>query len=79
MQPVEVRILHMAECPATPATVRLVEDVARSLDVPIVLETVLVETSDQAQTLQFLGSPTVQVAGRDIEPEAGDRQDFGLT
>ena len=79
MRSVKVRILHLAECPATPATVRLVADVARVLGVPIGLETVLVETPEQAQALAFLGSPTVQVEGRDIEPEVGDRQDFGLT
>jgi hypothetical protein len=79
MSPVKVRILHLAECPATPPTARLVEDVARALAVPIILESTLVETAEQAQGLAFLGNPTVQVEGRDIEPEVGDRQDFGLT
>jgi hypothetical protein len=69
----------MVECPATPATVRLVESVARNLDIFIALEQILVDTPEQAQALAFLGSPTLQVEGRDIEPEARDRQDFGLT
>ncbi|MFA5026431.1 MAG: hypothetical protein WC713_01015 [Candidatus Methylomirabilota bacterium] len=69
----------MADCPATPPTVRLVEETARGLRVPIALERVLVETPEQARVLGFLGSPTVRVEGRDIEPEARDRQDFGLT
>ena len=79
MQPVKVRVLHLAECPATPATVRLVEEVARTLGAAINLESILVETPEQAQALAFLGSPTVQVEGRDIEPELRSRQDFGLT
>ncbi len=79
MQPVKVRVLHMAECPATPTAIRLVEDVARSLSVQIAVESFLVETAEQAQAFGFLGSPTVQVEGRDIEPEARARQDFGLT
>ena len=74
-----VRVLRMEGCSATPATIRLVEDVASALGTPIALESVLVETPEQAETLAFLGSPTVQVDGRDIEPEARDRQDFGLT
>ena len=37
------------------------------------------ETPEQAEALAFLGSPTVQMEGRDIEPEARTRQDFGLT
>lgn len=79
MRPLRVSILHMADCPATPPTVRLVEETARGLRVPIALERVLVETPEQARVLGFLGSPTVRVEGRDIEPEARDRQDFGLT
>jgi hypothetical protein len=69
----------MADCPATPATIRLVKDIARAMGVRINLETVVVETQEQAETLAFLGSPTVQVNGRDIEPEARTRTDFGLT
>jgi hypothetical protein len=79
MRSVRVRILHLAECPATPPTARLVEEVARAMAVPIILESTLVETAEQATVLAFLGSPTVQVEGRDIEPDAHDRQDFGLT
>jgi hypothetical protein len=79
MQSVRVRILHMEGCFATPPILRLVREIAGAVDVPIILETVLVETPEQAQTLGFLGSPSVRVEGRDIEPAARDRQDFGLT
>ena len=79
MQPVKVCILHMVDCPATPPTIRLIEEVARALGLPIALEPVLVDTPEQAEALAFLGSPTVQINGRDIEPEARDRRDFGVT
>jgi hypothetical protein len=79
MEPLRIRILHMTDCPATPPTIRLVEGVAQSSGVSILLEPVLVETPEQAAALSFLGSPTVRVEGRDIEPEARDRRDFGLT
>jgi hypothetical protein len=69
----------MMDCPATPGTIRLVEGVARDMGISIALEQVLVDTPEQAQALAFLGSPTVQVEGRDIEPEARIRKDFGLT
>jgi len=49
------------------------------LGTPITLESVLVETPEQAEALAFLGNPTVQVEGRDNEPDARTRQDFGLT
>ena len=74
-----VKVLYMEGCPATPAAVDLIRDVALGLGVSISLERVLVETADQAAALRFLGSPTVQVDGHDIEPEARDSLDFGLT
>lgn len=79
MQPIKVRGLSMAECPPAAATIQLLEDVAGAMGISIALESILVETVEPAQALAFFGSPTVQVAGRDIEPEASDRQDFGLT
>jgi len=79
VQPVRIQVLHMTECPATPGTIRLVEGVARAMGILIALEEVLVDTLEQAEALAFLGSPTVQVDGRDIEPEARTRTDFGLT
>lgn len=79
MEAVRIRVLHMAECPATPGTICLVESVARELGTSIAVEQVRVETPAQAEALAFLGSPTVQVNGCDIEPEARSRTDFGLT
>jgi hypothetical protein len=37
-----------------------------------------VESDDDAQRLRFLGSPSVRVDGRDVEPGADDRGDYGL-
>jgi hypothetical protein len=37
-----------------------------------------VETPQQAEALRFLGSPTVRVDGRDVEPGADARRDYGL-
>ena len=75
----QVKVLYMEGCEATPPTVELIQDVAAGLGVSVSLERVLVETADQAAALRFLGSPTVQVDGQDIEPEARDSLDFGLT
>ncbi len=37
------------------------------------------DTPTLAKAFAFLGSPTVRVGGRDIEPEGQARTDFGLT
>ena len=74
-----VKVLYMEGCPATPPAVDLIRDVAAELGISVSLEQVLVENAKQAAALRFLGSPTVQVDGHDIEPEARDSLDFGLT
>ncbi len=37
-----------------------------------------VESEEAAAAERFLGSPTVRVDGRDVDPGAADRDDFGL-
>jgi hypothetical protein len=37
-----------------------------------------VESEEDARRSRFLGSPTVRVDGRDIEPGADRRTDYGL-
>jgi hypothetical protein len=37
-----------------------------------------VTSPEDAAALRFLGSPTVRVDGLDVEPAAGQRDDFGL-
>ena len=74
-----VTVLYMQGCPATPPTVELIRDVAAEFGVSISLERVRVETPDHATATRFLGSPTVQVDGHDIEREARNAVTFSLT
>jgi hypothetical protein len=53
---------------------RLVETSHVELD----LETRRIETEGEARQARFLGSPTIRVNGRDIEPGAEARSDYGL-
>jgi hypothetical protein len=79
MPTVQVRVLHMAGCPSTPPAIRLIEEAASALGVPITLESVLIETAEQAQRHKFLGSPSVRVEDLDIEPEGCVSHHFALT
>lgn len=47
-----------------------------NIDAEIVLRNV--PDDEHAQHERFLGSPTIRVAGRDIDPGAADRDDYGL-
>jgi hypothetical protein len=73
-----VRILYSSLCPGHKETLRLAIDAADSLGVDAAIEQIDVETQADATRLRFLGSPTVQIEGKDVEPAARIRTDFGI-
>ena len=75
----DVRILYTEGCANTPQTIQRVQDVAQDMGVPIDVDQVLVTTQDQADELRFMGSPTVQIGGQDIDPVARKVNVFGFT
>jgi hypothetical protein len=76
---VQIIVFHSEECASTPPTIELVKRIAQDLDIQVNIQTVLIDTEEQARELRFLGSPTVRVEGVDIEPSARDSLAFGLT
>lgn len=50
---------------------------AEGIDTPVRLH--LVTSHDQARAEQFLGSPTIRINGRDVDPTARERRDYGLS
>jgi hypothetical protein len=70
-----VKVLTFEGCPNHRPTVELIHDVARELRIDVEVHEVEVSDPEDATRLRFLGSPTVQVDGADIEP--GRRQDSG--
>ena len=65
---VTVEVLFFDGCPNHEPTVQLVRDVVAALGVAAELREVTVESAEDAEALRFLGSPSVRVNGRDIEP-----------
>jgi hypothetical protein len=76
---IDVRILYTEGCANTTQTIQRVRDVAREMAVRIEIDQVLVTTQHQADELRFLGSPTVQVNGQDIDPAACKATAYGFT
>src|SRR5262249_32687448 len=74
----KVEVLYLAGCPNRGPTVELAKQVIADLGVDASVEEVEVQGADEAERLRFLGSPTVVVNGRDIEPGARRRTDFGF-
>lgn len=74
-----IEVLYFSGCPNHEPTVALAREVVRELGLEAELREVPVETAEEAEALRFVGSPTVRVNGRDIEPEARKVQEFALS
>jgi hypothetical protein len=75
---VEVELLYFDGCPNHEAVLARLHDLVEQVDPAP--EIVLRRVADDAaaQRERFLGSPTVRVGGRDIEPGADRRRDYGI-
>ena len=63
-----IEVLYVQDCPHYPATLALVERVRAELGIDSELRTRLIVDQAAAEQARFLGSPTVRVDGRDVEP-----------
>ena len=74
-----VEILYFDGCPNYEPARALVEQVAAELGLQTEIRLVEVPDAETATRLRFLGSPSVRVDGRDVEPGADERSDFVLS
>ena len=75
MKPI-IELLTFAGCPNAEPTLRLVERVVDELGADVEVRRLEVVDARAAVENRFLGSPTVRVNGRDVEPGAEGRTDF---
>jgi hypothetical protein len=73
-----VEILYFEGCPNYEEAKALVERVAAQVGVEPEIGVVKVRDTEEAIRLRFLGSPTIRIEGRDVEPDAEKRTDFVL-
>jgi hypothetical protein len=74
-----VQILFFEGCPNHERARELVEQVARELGLQSEIALVEAPDGETAEQLRFLGSPTIRVDGRDVEPGADERQESALS
>jgi hypothetical protein len=75
---VKVELLYFDDCPSYERLLPRLRELVAAADTGAEVELRRVETIDQAERERFLGSPTVRVDGRDVDPGAGERGDFGM-
>jgi len=73
----EIRVLTFAGCPNCDQTIRLVQEVAGELGLGTAVRHLQVRNESEAVENHFHGSPSVQIDGKDIEPDRrGDAPSF---
>jgi hypothetical protein len=76
---VKIQLLYVPGCPHYEPTLELLRRVASERGLELDIEMVEVCNNDDARRLRFLGSPTLQVNGIDVEPTAHVRTDYALS
>jgi hypothetical protein len=64
-----VEVLYVEHCPNVPAALALVQRVVAELGVDAEVRTTMVGDQAAAERARFVGSPTVRVNGRDVDPD----------
>lgn len=75
----KVEVLYVADCPSHPAAVELVKYVLATQGVAADIAEILVTDERMARELEFRGSPTIRINGRDIAGNSGNTEGFGLS
>jgi hypothetical protein len=72
----KIEVLYVSDCPNHAVALRRVREALSLERVQANLSEVLVQDTEAARSLQFPGSPTIRVNGRDVEPST--ERSFGL-
>lgn len=73
-----IDFLYYEDCPSHDKALDRLKGVLQEQGVDADITVIKVETEAQAQELEFIGSPTIRVEGRDIDPPPPDAF-YGLT
>ena len=68
----QITFLYWEECMSHEEALQRLRQVMAEKGIQAPIEMVKVETWEQAETLRFIGSPTILVNGRDIQPPPPD-------
>ena len=73
-----VEVLYFDGCPNHERLMPRLRELLDGAGVDDPVELVRIESVEAAAEQRFLGSPTLRIDGVDVDPDAGDRTDFGL-
>ena len=73
-----VELLYFDGCPGYESLLPRLKRLLAERAPEATLELLAIESLEAAEEHRFLGSPSVRIDGRDVEPQADARKDFGL-
>jgi hypothetical protein len=76
---VKVEFLYFKTCPSYKVALERLSTVLRECNIDAQVEMTEVNSTEDAQRLRFLGSPTIRINGLDVERSARERTNYGLT
>ena len=74
----KVELLYFEGCPGYETLLPRLRELLAEHAPDAELELTSIDSLEEAMGHHFLGSPTVRVNGRDLEPDADARADFGM-
>jgi hypothetical protein len=75
---VQIEILAREDCPNRGMALVVVQRVVDETGIPAEIEVVDVDSDEDAEAYRVLGSPTVLVDGRDVDPLPSANADYGI-
>jgi len=73
-----IEVLYFDGCPSHEAMLPRLRELLDQAEVEEEIALRRVESTEAAERERFLGSPTLRIDGRDVEPGAAERDDYGL-
>jgi hypothetical protein len=75
----KIEVLYVPDCPHHPAAMHKLNEVLAEEGIVSDIAEVAVHDMATAKTLQFCGSPTIRINGRDVAAELGVVQHFAVS
>lgn len=64
-----IELLYYPECPSHGRALELIHEALASEGVSAEVEVIRIDTQEQAETHRFIGSPTIRINGRELQPQ----------
>ena len=77
-EPISIELLWFDGCPSHDGARAMIEGVIAELGVDARIGSIKVSGETMGRVVDFAGSPSIRVAGRDIDPADGPNEDFSL-